>query len=137
MGPRRMEESLGRGRERGDVLTPPRETSIAEGFGLPIGESLAYKKPCIASNTTSMPEVGGRFVRYLEPWNQSEGYAVVRDTILDPKGLAEWTADIEANFHPKTWQEFCEEFFSTAIGTSTALPKGPGLLNFVTEEQYY
>ena len=76
-----------------------------------------------------MPEVGGRFVRYLEPWNQSEGYAVVRDTILDPKGLAEWTADIEANFHPKTWQEFCDEFFSTAIGTSTALPKGPGLLN--------
>lgn len=104
-------------------------TSFAEGFGLPIGESLAYKKPCIASNTTSMPEVGGRFVRYLEPWNQSEGYAVVRDTILDPKGLAEWTADIEANFHPKTWQEFCDEFFSTAIGTSTALPKGPGLLN--------
>ena len=39
-------------------------TSFAEGFGLPIGESLAYKKPCIASNTTSMPEVGGRFVRY-------------------------------------------------------------------------
>jgi hypothetical protein len=99
------------------------------GFGLPIGESLAYKKPCIASNTTSMPEVGGRFVRYVDPWNQSEGYAVVRDTILDPKGLLEWTTDIEANFRPKTWQEFCDEFFSTAGGTSAALPKGPGSLN--------
>jgi glycosyltransferase involved in cell wall biosynthesis len=104
-------------------------TSFAEGFGLPIGESLAYKKPCIASNTTSMPEVGGRFVRYIEPWNQSEGYAVVRDTILDPKGLAEWAADIEANFSPKTWREFCDEFYSTAIGLSKAVPKGPGSIN--------
>ena len=104
-------------------------TSFAEGFGLPIGESLAYKKPCIASNTTSMPEVGGRFVRYVEPWNQSDGYAAVRDAILDRNSLAGWAEDIAANFRPKTWQVFCDEFFSTAIGMSAALPKGPGPLN--------
>ena len=33
--------------------------SLAEGWGMPIGESLWFGKPCVASNTTSMPEVGG------------------------------------------------------------------------------
>lgn len=104
-------------------------TSFAEGFGLPIGESLVYGKPCIASNVTSMPEVGGRFVRYIDPWNASEGCRVVRDAIVDRAGLAEWAADIQTNFRPKTWNEFCDEFFSAAIEMSVATPKGPGSLN--------
>ena len=33
--------------------------SLAEGWGLPIGESLWFGKPCVASDATSMPEVGG------------------------------------------------------------------------------
>ena len=33
--------------------------SFYEGWGLPIGESLAYGVPCIASRTSSMPEVAG------------------------------------------------------------------------------
>ncbi|WP_281649918.1 glycosyltransferase [Novacetimonas hansenii] len=48
--------------------------SFAEGFGLPIGESLVYGKPCIASNTTSMPEVGGDFVRYINPFDVEGAY---------------------------------------------------------------
>ncbi len=41
--------------------------SLAEGWGLPIGESLWFGKPCVASNAASMPEVGGALCQYGEP----------------------------------------------------------------------
>lgn len=41
--------------------------SFYEGWGLPIGESLAYGKTAVVSNTSSMPEVGGDMVEYCDP----------------------------------------------------------------------
>jgi glycosyltransferase involved in cell wall biosynthesis len=41
--------------------------SLAEGWGLPIGESLWFGKPCVASNAASMPEVGGALCDYADP----------------------------------------------------------------------
>ncbi len=41
--------------------------SLAEGWGLPIGESLWFGKPCVASNAASMPEVGGPLCSYADP----------------------------------------------------------------------
>ncbi|EHH67347.1 glycosyltransferase [Gluconobacter morbifer] len=104
-------------------------TSFAEGFGLPIGESLVYGKPCIASNTTSMPEVGGRFVRYIDPYNVEGGYEVFRKPIMDRKDLSQWEKDIRLNFRPKTWAEFCDEFFSDAISYAEQLGDRPASLN--------
>src|SRR6185437_3898658 len=104
-------------------------TSFAEGFGLPIGESLVYGKPCIASNTTSMPEVGGRFVRYIDPYNVEGGYDVFKKVIVDRTELAAWEADIKENFRPKLWFDFCSEFFSTAIEMSQFLGDQPATLN--------
>ena len=41
--------------------------SFYEGWGLPIAESMYYGVPCIASNTSSMPEVAGSLVSYFDP----------------------------------------------------------------------
>jgi len=41
--------------------------SFKEGWGLPVGESLAYGKTAVASATSSLPEVGGDMVEYCEP----------------------------------------------------------------------
>lgn len=41
--------------------------SIHEGFGLPIIEAMACGTPVISSNTTSMPEVGGDAIHYVNP----------------------------------------------------------------------
>ena len=86
-------------------------TSFAEGFGLPIGESLVHGKPCIASNTTSMPEVGGRFARYIDPFNLEEGYRAFRQILTERDDLNAWTKDIRDNFKPRTWERFCFDFY--------------------------
>ncbi len=41
--------------------------SHIEGWGLPVGESLALGTPVITSNTSAMPEAGGEHARYFDP----------------------------------------------------------------------
>jgi glycosyltransferase involved in cell wall biosynthesis len=93
--------------------------SFAEGWGLPVGESLAYGKPCIASNATSIPEVGGALTRYVDPFNLKEGYETFRSILLDRDGIDAWASQIRAEFKPKSWQAFSEEFFSAVTTDSS------------------
>lgn len=98
--------------------------SLAEGWGLPVGESLASGKPCVASNTTSMPEVGGRFCRYIDPHDPDDGYRVISGVLADRAGLAEWARTIRSSFQPKPWRLFAEEFLAAALARAKAI--GPG-----------
>lgn len=41
--------------------------SSAEGFGLPVLEALAHRRPVICSPHTALPEAGGPFARYVDP----------------------------------------------------------------------
>ena len=98
--------------------------SFVEGFGLPVGESLAYGKPCISSNRASMPEVGGKFARYVDPEDVNEGYALVRDLLSNPDELANWTEEVAAGYKPKTWRQFAIEYLESAmeVGKADDLP---------------
>jgi glycosyltransferase involved in cell wall biosynthesis len=46
--------------------------SLYEGFGLPVLEGLACGLPVAASNTSSLPEVGGELAIYFDPYNIDE-----------------------------------------------------------------
>jgi glycosyltransferase involved in cell wall biosynthesis len=89
--------------------------SLAEGFGLPIGESLAYGKPCVAANTTSLPEVGQDFARYVDPLDVDQGYQVFRSILADPSELGARKKHIGEHFRPKTWSRFAAEFCATTV----------------------
>ncbi len=53
--------------------------SLFEGFGIPILEAMQCQIPVITSNITSMPEVGGDAVSYVDPTSiQSIGEAMLR-----------------------------------------------------------
>lgn len=41
--------------------------SLYEGFGLPVLEAMQYGCPIITSNTSSLPEIGGKHVMYIKP----------------------------------------------------------------------
>jgi len=59
------------------------QPSLAEGFGLPVLEALQCGTPVVASNTTSLPEVGGEVAFYAAPNHQAFA------TALQP--LLSWT----------------------------------------------
>lgn len=60
--------------------------SFFEGFGFPVLEAMANGTPVITSNTTSLPEVGGNAVIYINPTNQDEMVRAM-DSIIKDKAL--------------------------------------------------
>ncbi len=64
-----------------DVFVMP---SRWEGFGLTLLEALAAGLPCIASRVDSLPEVGGEFVKWVEPDDVEGLLAAMRETSHDP-----------------------------------------------------
>jgi hypothetical protein len=77
--------------------------SFYEGWGLPIAESIAYDKPCISSNTSSMPEIAGNLIDYFNPASSEECLAAILQ-MCDGKYLAKATKKIE-HYRPTTWDD--------------------------------
>ncbi|MCA3351577.1 MAG: glycosyltransferase [Roseomonas sp.] len=86
--------------------------SFVEGWGLPVGESLVYGRPCVASNTSSIPEVGGDFVDYIDPANSIEAASVIRKLCLDDNYLEQRVKNIKDDFKPRSWADVSEAFIS-------------------------
>lgn len=81
------------------------QPSLAEGWGLPVGESLAAGKLCIASNAASIPEVGGEFALYIDPHDARGAANLVRRLLLDRAELRRLEEKIRTEFKPRTREE--------------------------------
>lgn len=77
--------------------------SLYEGWGLPVTESLAFGKPCIIADRTSLPEAGGNLVRLIDPDNFHDVYNTIKNAIEDRVGLAQWESRIQREFKPVLW----------------------------------
>lgn len=82
--------------------------SLFEGWGLPVTESLALGRPCIASNRASLPEAGGDLARYFDPENLDDAYCTVRAVIDDPAGLDAWRERVARDFRRVSWERGAE-----------------------------
>jgi glycosyltransferase involved in cell wall biosynthesis len=79
--------------------------SFCEGWGLPVSESLAFGKPCVISNATSLPEAGGALARYFDPEDMPEATRVIRAILEDRAGLVAWEEQVRREFRPVAWDE--------------------------------
>ena len=59
--------------------------SLYEGFGIPTLEAFACECPVILSNTSSMPEVGGEAVEYIDPYDITNMTNQIKKVLSDKK----------------------------------------------------
>ncbi len=78
--------------------------SYYEGWGLPIGESLWFGRPVLASTSSSLPEVGGNLVVYADPTDSVDIEAKLSRLIFDAPYREALAATIStANL--RTWDD--------------------------------
>lgn len=76
--------------------------SMYEGWGLPVAESLAYGKMCVASNSSSIPEIAGDLIEYFSPYDAADCLDKLV-TYLDKEKLAQQERQITAKYQLTTW----------------------------------
>lgn len=100
--------------------------SLYEGWGLPVGESLWFGTPCLASNATSIPEVGGDLARYYSPLDgaamaASLVWALTQAGELDANRQAIRQAPLRAwRDHGRDLLQACEDHALGAAAASQA-----------------
>jgi glycosyltransferase involved in cell wall biosynthesis len=82
--------------------------SFAEGWGLPVRESLSFGKACLIADRASLLEASDGLARCFDPDNLNEAYATVREVIEDREGLAHWEAWARQEFRPVPWSATVE-----------------------------
>ena len=88
--------------------------SLYEGWGLPVAESLAHGKFCLASGAASIPEVGGDLVEYLDPWDVPAWTERLDWYFTHPEAVAAREAAVRAGYAPVSWQETCAVIYDRA-----------------------
>jgi glycosyltransferase involved in cell wall biosynthesis len=78
--------------------------SLYEGWGLPIAESLARGKVCLASSSSAMPEVAGDLVDYFSPYDAGECLRLV-ERYLDPAVLAARVRQMREQYPVTRWDD--------------------------------
>jgi len=94
--------------------------SFYEGWGLPVAESLAFGKFCLASTAPSLREVGKDWIEYLDPHDEQIWAQKILWFYRHPETVLEREKQIENEFTPLPWSKTCREM---TIFTLTLLAK--------------
>lgn len=91
--------------------------SLAEGWGLPIAESLGYGKMCLASGVSSMLEIGEGLVDYFLPYDARECLEKINYYTTDKRYIAK-NKEVKAKYNVFSWDSSFE-MLSDAISTES------------------
>ncbi len=83
--------------------------SLYEGWGLPISESLAHGKLCLASNSSSLPEAGQGLARHFDPLDFRAWEEAIGELLRSPETVAAAEQRIRDGYRPMTWQQSAEQ----------------------------
>ncbi len=98
--------------------------SLFEGWGLPVTESLAQGKPCLAASTTALPEAGGALCRYFDPEDAGSAHRAVAALLDDRPGLTAWQDQVRREFRPTPWAETARAVLAELHDGAEALGAG-------------
>jgi glycosyltransferase involved in cell wall biosynthesis len=79
--------------------------SFYEGFGLPVAESLAHGKACLAAATSGMLEAGSGFALHLDPFDLPAWQREIESLLDDPSRLAAIEQRIRDGYRAPDWAE--------------------------------
>ena len=98
-----------------DVFCYP---SLYEGFGLPLLEAMSAGAPSITSNLSSLPEVGGDAVAYVDPTSVDEILAALVHLLDSPEEREALSVRARQNAAAFSWERTAEEVarLLTAVG---------------------
>lgn len=99
--------------------------SFVEGWGLPVGESLFYGKACVASETSSIPEIGGDLVQYIDPHNLTSARKTFQRMIEDDAFLKLQEDKIRTKYKPRLWSNVALQFVAELERLSEAVKPEP------------
>ena len=86
--------------------------SLYEGWGLPVAESLGYGKFCLASNSSSIPEIAGDLIEYFYPYDINNGlYKIIE--YMDLKKLKTKSDIILKQYKTTSWKETLKQILNT------------------------
>ncbi len=94
--------------------------SLYEGWGLPVTESLAAGRPCLASLATSLPEAGGKLARYHDPLDLAGTTRIIEGLLDDPAALEVWAEEIRGGFQPVPWSRAAAEVSAASWSAAMA-----------------
>jgi glycosyltransferase involved in cell wall biosynthesis len=83
--------------------------SLCEGFGLPLLEAMERGVPVLSSRDTSLPEVGGEAVEYVDATSVDELAAAIGRLLADPARRAELVALGHTQFGRFGWPRAARE----------------------------
>lgn len=83
-----------------------------EGWGLPVAESLARGKFCLASDRASLPEVGEAFCEYLDADDHSQWAERILFYCRNPQALSARERAIEQRYQPHSWRQTSQEILA-------------------------
>ncbi|MBN8943054.1 MAG: glycosyltransferase family 4 protein [Rhizobiales bacterium] len=88
--------------------------SLYEGWGLPVAESLAAGKFCLASDRGSIPEVGGDLVEYIDPWDVPRWAQRLKWYFDNPDAVSGAERRIREEYDSNTWRSSASFVFDRA-----------------------
>lgn len=92
--------------------------SYYEGWGLPVGESLWFGRPALASRSSSLPEAGGPLADYCDPYDDDDIYEKLSRLIFDPGHRARRVEAINGA-KLRTWDAVAADLWNAARSPRT------------------
>jgi hypothetical protein len=70
----------------------------------------------VTANRTAMPEVGGQFALYVDPFDGVALEALLEKLLFDGKTLKRREALIRRSFRPRTWSHVADDLAQQVSG---------------------